>query len=380
MTPPPESSLALSDVLAAISRLREEAWAQRRMFVIALLAAAAVGLFVALGSQEEYTARARLLPYKSGASAQGLSGLAGLAGIRLPSGMGDATLSPDMYPALSQTLEFRSAVLESPLRFSAYDRPATFVFFFDSLLKVAPVSVVADWTVRLPGKVRTAVGGWSTDGPATGPSPDSLRSIPQYSEEYLEHVRELGQRLRVSVDRRTGVVTMVGVMPDRYASADLVRVASRELLHRVIAVESGKADEQLQFITRQHSQAVERYDRTHRELAAFLDGNRVLSTAMATIERSRLERQNDLAFELVQQLSREMEQARLKVSQDTPVFTYLEAVVVPARRSSPNRLMIVAACLFLGFCCAACVVVYRVFAPGLLAQINQPERTDGAIR
>ena len=45
----------------------------------------------------------------------------------------------------------------------------------------------------------------------------------------------------------------------------------------------------------------------------------------------------------------QLEQVKLQVAKDTPVFSFLKPVVVPTEKSAPKRSLIVVTWLFLGF-------------------------------
>lgn len=72
-------------------------------------------------------------------------------------------------------------------------------------------------------------------------------------------------------------------------------------------------------------------------------------SATSQIDRDRLQREYDIVFEVYQQFSRELEQARIKMNQDTPVSTVLDQVTVPNEKTSPNRPQILFSALLLGF-------------------------------
>jgi uncharacterized protein involved in exopolysaccharide biosynthesis len=154
-------------------------------------------------------------------------------------------------------------------------------------------------------------------------------------------LRELAERIDVSVDRRTSIITLRATMPDSVAAAGLVQATVAELMRTVIAYEVRKADEQLRFLEAEYTAAQLRYERAQRDLASFSDSNRMLTSAVARIEQQRRERDASLAFEVLEQFTREREQARIKRNQDIPVFAILEDPMIPNHRSSPRRLLII---------------------------------------
>ncbi len=352
MTPPArpsDSEIGFAELIAELRVFVRSVWGERRMILKLMGIAAVIGLVVALGSGEEYSAKTRVLPYRSGASAAGgLSGLAGLAGIRLPAGVGDQTITADLYPEVAKSQDFRIIVAETPLFFSSLGRRASTVEYFRDLRDTPLTELVANYTIGLPGEVSSLLRPSRPAARASVVAADSSPPIASYERKYLKLVRTLDKRLSIFIDKKTSVITITGLMPDPYAAADLVRVTSSRLMDRIIDYESRKAGEQFRFVSEQYQLAKVRYERAQRDLAAFSDRNRALMSATSQIDRDRLQREYDLAFEVYQQFSRELEQARIKMNQDTPVFTVLEQVTVPTDRSSPRRAQIMLVALFLG--------------------------------
>ena len=348
--------MSLAELYAELNSFARTVWAERRMVARLTAIAGALGLFVALASPVEYSAKTRVLPYRSGAGAiGGLSGLAGLAGIRLPAGAGDQTITADLYPEVAKSQDFRIEVAETPIYFTTLGRSATTIEFFRTLYDRPLLELLVAYSVGLPGEILAMLRSQGAE-PGTGALPDSVPRLKSYDRDYMKLVRIMDKRLAVNIDKRTSIITITAMMPDPYAAADFVRVTSDLLMTRIIDYESRKAGEQFRFVGEQFEQAKRRYELAQRELARFDDRNRSLMRATSQIERDRLQREYDLTFEVYQQLSRELEQARLKMSQDTPAFTVLEQVTVPSERSSPRRARMLLVSLFLG----AAVGVARV--------------------
>jgi uncharacterized protein involved in exopolysaccharide biosynthesis len=56
----------------------------------------------------------------------------------------------------------------------------------------------------------------------------------------------------------------------------------------------------------------------------------------------------NISESIVQQLASQVEQAKLQVNKDTPVFTTIKPVTIPFERSAPKRSLIVISFAFLG--------------------------------
>lgn len=337
MTPdaqPTERDVTLSELVLRARELANIVWSDRRRIYRALAITIPVGLLIAFGSREEYSASTRLLPYRNPAGAGSLSSLAGLAGIRLPNGAAEQTITAELYPVIAQTLDFRVSVADTPLRFAAASERMSLVQYFrnqhsfldDALSTVGNVRrAVVSAIARSPRRDTSTVLG--SDG----------MPLRTFDRDYLEIIKDLDERLLIGIDKKTFVITITGIMPDPIAAADLVRTASEKLMQQIINYEAKKAGEQLRFVEEQHGISRTRYEQAQRNLAVFADRNRTLVGAVAQIERERLQREYDVTFEVFQQFSLELEQARIKKNQDTPVFTVIEQVTVPNERHSPRR-------------------------------------------
>ena len=74
---------------------------------------------------------------------------------------------------------------------------------------------------------------------------------------------------------------------------------------------------------------------------------------------NRIESELSIVQSVVQQLATQVEQAKLKVNQDTPVFTTIKPVSVPYERSAPSRSLIVIVFLFFGLIFSAMYVLIK---------------------
>lgn len=344
-------------IVELVTRARDIAravWINRRILFRSIAVALLLGLTVALTSRPEYTASMKILPYRNAANTGGLSSLAGLAGIRLPVAGVDQTITADLYPVVARTLDFRLLIAETALRFDEAAEPVTMVTYFRQ--NRSAKEKLSELASRMRASLASALMGAQTADSVEviGASGTPLRTYPKA---YLAIVDQLDDRLSVSIEKKTSIITITGRMPARYAAADLVKASSVSLMRRIIEYEAKKAEEQLRFIEAQYTQSLARYENAQKDVALFADRNRVLVGATAQLERDRLQRQADLEFQIYQQLSMERERARIQKIQDTPVFTVLEDVVVPNQRTSPRRTAIVVFSIFAGLVVGLLVIL-----------------------
>lgn len=349
----------ISDLIRALSGVIQRIWVSRVKLLRCTIVGSLLGYGLSFTISDAYVAEMKLLPYRTGLSGSaGISGLAGLAGIRVPSGM-EQTVSVDLYPEVAKSVAFRKKIIETPLRYGADGQTIRLIELFND----STTNLFVNKTKTTRPKARSRL---PTSRDTT---PDR---IPMFTKDQYKAMTVLAGSLEVKVDRSTSLITISAEMPDPFLSADLVRVASKTLMERLIEIESRKAREQYSFVSAQYSQKKTTYDSVQKILAAFLDRNRILSTALSQVERDRLARERDLAYEVLQQVSRDLEQARLKLSIDTPVFGVIEDVSVPPHRSSPNRTQMAAISAVLGLLFALGSVFFSAITNNIEKDVIDP--------
>ena len=85
------------------------------------------------------------------------------------------------------------------------------------------------------------------------------------------------------------------------------------------------------------------------KLAKFSDKNRDIISSSARIEEERIKSEYNLTFNLYNGLALELEQAKIKINEVTPVFTEIDPAIIPVDEEHPKRLIIVLSFTFIGF-------------------------------
>lgn len=333
--------------LVEIARLL---WGKRRFILKVTAIFFVIGLTVALLSPVEYEASCKLMP-ESQEGAKGnlgsLGGLAGLAGINLDGGGG--TLSPELYPEIAKSVPFQLKILHTPIYYEANDTSVSSYVYFKEIATPSALSGVAKYTIGLPSVIRSWLFG-SKDANTVQKVGSELIQLTKEDTELIERFR---QRISVSVDSKTGIISLAAEMPDAFAAAGIADKVVEQLTEEISNYKAGKARINLEFIQERFEESRKEFNERQRLLAAFTDRNKNLNSALAQIEYQRLQNEYNIAFEVYKGLANQLEQAKIKVKEETPVFTVLEPVKVPVEKSKPQRKLIVIAWIaggvFIGF-------------------------------
>jgi uncharacterized protein involved in exopolysaccharide biosynthesis len=326
-------------------------WDGRKTILKIVILFAFIGFFVALFSGEEFESEAILLPEvqqaqqgRAGQLLQQFGGAFGLGGGSISNGT-TSSLPPMIYPRIVNSLGFQAELLDNELHFGSYDVKTTLPDFFENHYKRPLTVLFIDYTIKLPFTLRSSFS--RNNGDLSTPELEDQRLL-SFSQREMLLIDNIRDRISVNIDQESGLLNIRSKLPDARASAELNRAVIDILKEYAIEYSIEKSRQDLEFIEEQHESASERFRTAQISLADFRDQNITLSTARAQTELERLQDEKDLAYNVYNSLSQQLEQARLKVQEQTPVFTEIQTANIPTERSEPKRVLLLTMFVFIG--------------------------------
>ena len=311
-----------------------------RRFVIRMTVLFSVlGIVLALVSPVRYTASSMFMPQLSeGKSSSSLGGLASLAGINLSAIMGGQPqeIVPSLYPQIAESSPYRMALLETPVGES---QTSFRDYILDQDGGVSIIALIKKYTIGLPSLL------FSSNNEEPTPQTNNLFDI---SEEDRGLFEVINQVLSVEVDDQEGLVSIRVEFSDRKIAAQLAQAATDLLQTKIIAFKSQSARNNLQFVQDQFDEKRQEFEQIQDSIAMFKDQNLNITSSLYQNQLTRLESQFAVTSSVFQELAGQVEQAKIQVNKDTPIFMIIEPVSVPLKRSKPQRTMMVIIWTFLG--------------------------------
>jgi len=325
--------------------LAKTIWAGRRFIAKVTGVFMLLGLLIAFTSKVEYEASCKLLPEsQEGMSPDlgGLGGLAGLAGINLDLG-GSGVLTPELYPEIVNSLPFQLKILNDSIYFEKLGIKTTALHYFEEIDNPSLFGYIAKYTIGLPGLIKKAIVG--TEEKREQQTGEFIR----LSKEEWKLIEKFKDRISVDIDTKSGIISVSIEMPDPMAAAELTDKIVKLLTKEITAYKIEKVRNNLTFVQSSFDDAKSEFEKAQTRLARSTDRNRNVSSAIAEIEIKRLENEYNVAFEIYKGLASQVEQAKIKLKEETPVFTVLEPVRVPEDKSRPRRGLILILFTVIGF-------------------------------
>ena len=169
----------------------------------------------------------------------------------------------------------------------------------------------------------------------------------------------ISDALSLSLNEKEGFITISFTDSDKNIAAQLTQIAQNLLQEKIIEFKNKSSKDMLDFATKQYSEKKESYELLQDKRAIFVDKNINISSSLFQNKLSRIESELNISEAIVQQLASQVEQAKLQVNKDTPVFTTIKPVTIPFDRSAPKRSLIVIIFLFLGLVLSCGYVIVK---------------------
>ena len=148
-------------------------------------------------------------------------------------------------------------------------------------------------------------------------------------------------------DKKTGVTTLTVTMQDPLISAALTDTVMHCLQNYITDYRTNKARHDLAFTEKLFNEAQENYYEAQQKYARFMDGNQNIIMQSFRTEQERLQNEMNLAYGVFTQVSQQLQLAKAKVQEITPVYTVVQPATVPLRPAKPNKIMILIGFVFL---------------------------------
>ena len=329
-----------------IIALLQSIWKGKKLILKTVLVFMILGLFIAVFSQNEYTASTTIVPQSSSEKPGGsLGGIAALAGINLGSVGQQSSISPTLYPQILTNISFQKELLETLITIEGQDNKITYKEYYTNVYSPSVLSSIKKYTIGLPGVL---IGLLKSDEISKEESKNN-DSLPQITQDDKKLIELLLEQLSMEVNDKDGYISLSTTMPEARAAAELTQKAQELLEQYVIDFKIEKSSSELDFIKNRYQEKEQEFQKIQQKLALYTDRNQNVNSARAKMELMLLQSEYDLAYGVYSELAKQLETQELKVKEDTPIFTILQPVFVPLEKTGPKRSLILIIYTFLGF-------------------------------
>jgi len=328
--------------------LAKTAWDGRKTIIKITLIFFVIGLFIAIFTPRQYSVTTVMVPQASGGQSKlgGLSSLAAMAGFNLDMSSG-SEMSPVIYPQIVKSIPFQKELMYTKLNFEGYNEKISIYDFYTDpqYSKFNLLSFVKKFTIGLPGTILKAIRGKTKEMNAGIYSKNKIIRFSLIEKKISEFLVEA---VYLNIETKDGYITLTAIMSEALAAAQLGQKAQHLLQKYITEFKIEKAQSQLNFVEERYKENKAAFELAQKTLAQFRDQNKNVSTALARTEEERLQSEYQIAQSVYTELAKQLENSRIQVKQETPVFSIIEPISVPTESFTPKRKQIVMIWVFLG--------------------------------
>lgn len=359
------------DIVAMLRSL----WDGRKTILICLAIFIALGLVAALTMKRTYTVKTIMVPQLSSKSNNSLGSLAALAGIDLDMPSNSSDLSPIVYPEIVNSVPYRLELMHTPLHYSKCEQP---ISMFDYALagydKPSLFSYVKKYTIGLPGVIIGAIRGEQPEIvlPVDTTDTDTLNRPIVVSVDEQKMLDGFGKVVSLDVNKKEGFLTLTVNGSEPIQTADLAIKAQALLQQEVTRHRVEKSKNELEYIQARYEEIKKENDRYQEQLAIITDRSQYLMGSRDHIARDRAQAKYNVSNAIYNEMAKQLEQAKMQVKKDTPVYAIIQPVTIPMKPSN-SRAKTLIVWTFLGFVVGCGIVLAKGYMPKLKAMFKKPE-------
>lgn len=294
-----------------------------------------------------YNCTVKLSPELSGnKSTSGLANLASSFGINLgTSGVGTEALFPTLYPDLMSSVDFKASLFDVPVTREEDNQTFT---YYDYLMNEQKAPW---WSAGM--KAFFNLFSSKKEEQKTKVNPFRL------TKKQAAIVKAIDKNVVCDVDKKTMVITIDVTDQDPLICATMADSVKTRLQKFITDYRTSKARVDLEYNKKMLVEAQAKYDQARDRYAAFADSHRAVTSKSAQTKVTDLQTEMQMRSQILQQVIAQMQEAEMKVQENTPAFTTLQSATVPVVKAGPKRAQMCLIFTFLAFLCTSVYILYK---------------------
>ena len=332
---------------------------RKKLYFIVLPIAFALAAVYALSLPNYYMCTVKLSPeLSSSRSSSSLLSLASSFGFNIgqnTGGMGTEALFPTLYPELINSTDFKASLFQIPVTIEGdkekgeKDRTMSYYDYLDKEQKSSWISDALGAPVKLLGSLFSSK------------KKKEVKEVNPFrlTKRQARIAKAIEKNVDCDVDKKTMVITIKVTDQDPVICATMADSVKTRLQDFITDYRTSKVRNDLAYNKKIYSEAKARYERARDNYTRYSDTHRELSSQTALTHQSDLLSEMNVQQQLFQQVVAQVQQAEMKVQQETPAFTTLQSATVPVKKEGPSRVKICIIFLFLAFLGTTAWILYK---------------------
>lgn len=303
---------------------------QKKLYFTTCSIAIVIGLVVSFSIPKSYKSKVMLSPETSYSTKSfgNLGSITSMLGANI--NMGEDAINPQYYPNVLQSKKFLVSLFDIEVE-SIDGSIKTSLYDYCKNYQKEPW-----WSIQNPLKALSSKKQSEENNGEKMPT----AYLTKEQSKVADMIKDM---LTCNIDPKDGFITITATAQDPLISTELVDSVSNRLQQFIIEYRTSKARHDLNYIKKLYEEAEKKYKESRIRYARYSDSySKVILKSYSTQEEE-LENQMQLDYNIYSQLAQQMQAAKGRVLERTPVFAVIEAATVPLKKDAPKRMLIMLA-------------------------------------
>lgn len=333
------------DILGIIKKVLKEG----RLLLSFILIFAVIGVIVALNKQKIYTTTVILAPEISGGGSlpESLSSIASMVGVNLGnSGGGVDAIYPQIYPDVLTSSDFIINLFDVQVK---QEKDSLYKTYYDHIINDAKIPFWAYPSIWISELLK------DKDAEQDNNTRINNFKLTKKQNDILNFIRS---NISCIVDKNTNVISISVNDFDPVVSATMADTIQKQLQQYITMYRTKKARNDVEYAQKLYDEARQQYVKARQAYGSYADANEDLLLESYKTKRDDLENEMQLRYNIYNQIAQQLQLAKAKVQEQTPVFSIIQGATVPLKASSMPRSFLVIIYMFVGVLADAAWVLY----------------------
>lgn len=323
-----------------IKKCVKEIWTEKRLFYKTLPIAFILSCVYIFSLPRYYTADTKLAPEMENSLGKGsLSSIASSLGFDIGEIQTTDAITPLLYPDLMEDNGFITSLFNIKVK-SKDSNINTIYYNYLKYLQKKP------WWLSI----------FSTEKKENDIKLIDAYNLSKKDDEIASTIRD---KILLHVNSKSGVISITVQDQDPLISKTMTDSVREKLQTYITNYRTNKARTDYEYYKKLTFNAKQEYEKVRRQYASMADASTNVSLRSVELRMEDLENDMQLKFNTYTNLNNQLQAAKAKVQERTPVFTILKGAAVPIKPSGPKRIIFVAVITLLTFIGTAIWIVRK---------------------
>lgn len=317
--------------------LLKHKWLYVKVLPVALILAA----IYALSLPNYYTCMVKLAPESGGGARSGSSliSFASSFGIDLGSASsGTDAIGPSLYPDLMNSVDFKTRLFDVKVTRESDNKTFT---YYDYLKNEQKYPWWEFRSKKIDNKPKVKV--------------DPFKLTP----EQTGIAGAINGNVVCSFDKKTGLITINVTDQDPLICATLADSVKTRLQKFITDYRTSKVRMDWEYNKKLYGEAMAKYENARDRYVSYSDTHREAISQSARTKQEDLRDEMEMQQSIYQQVVAQLQQAEMRVQQETPAFTTLQSATVPVRKTGPKRDVMCSVAFIFAFLVTTVWILYK---------------------